>query len=204
MQLPDNVFIFCCFNNSYKINPTVFKIWMQILTSVKPSILWLYEDNIWVRDNLIREARIHNIDQDRIIFGRHLPHTEHLSRYQHADLFLDTWPCNAHTTASDALRSGLPLITLCGKSFASRVGASLLNTVGLPELITYNEDEYKKLAFELATDNYKLLKTKEKLQNNINSSNLINTTKYTKNLEKGYKIAFQNFKSGKSPENIIL
>ncbi len=204
MQLPDNVFIFCCFNNNYKINPTVFKIWMQILSSVKRSILWLYEDNIWIRDNLIREARIHNIGQDRIIFGRHLPHTEHLSRYQHADLFLDTWPCNAHTTASDALRSGLPLITLCGNSFASRVGASLLNTVGLPELITYNEDEYKKLAIELANDNYKLLKTKEKLQNNINSSNLINTTKYTKMLEKGYKIAFQNFKSGKSPENIIL
>ena len=204
MQLPDNVFIFCCFNNNYKINQTVFKIWMQILTSVKFSVLWLYEDNIWARDNLIKEAIKHNISPDRLVFGGQLPHQEHLSRYHHADLFLDTWPCNAHTTASDALRSGLPLVTLCGKSFACRVGASLLSTVGLPELITYNEDEYKNLAIELAIDNDKLLKTKEKLQKSLKDNSLTNTLIYTKNLERGYKIALENFKSGKTAENIIL
>jgi predicted O-linked N-acetylglucosamine transferase (SPINDLY family) len=134
--LPDDRFVFCCFNNSYKIPPDTFDGWMRILKAVPGSVLWLPEDNPAVAKNLRREAVARGVDGDRLVFAMRMSLAEHLARHRLADLFIDTLPCNAHTTASDALWAGLPLLTCMGKSVAGRVAASLLQAVGLPELVT--------------------------------------------------------------------
>ena len=166
LGLPENGFIFCCFNNNYKILPATFEGWMRILKAVEGSVLWLFQDNAWAVDNLKKEAEKQGIVADRLVFAKRLPLPEHLARHHQADLFLDTFPCNAHTTTSDALWAGLPVLTLMGQSFASRVAASLLNAVGLSELITSNQEEYESLAIELAMNPNKLADIKLKLANN--------------------------------------
>lgn len=182
-DLPEDAFVFCCFNNNYKILPEVFGVWMHILNTVENSVLWLLEDNQYATLNLVNEAKNFGIDAKRIIFAKHLPIEEHLARHNLADLFLDTFPYNAHTTASDALFAGLPLLTLNGQSFASRVGTSLLTAVNLPEFITESLESYRNKAIELALNKQTLHEAKEKLLNNQEQLKLFNSIAYTKDLE---------------------
>ena len=189
--LPNESFVFCCFNKNQKINPRIFNLWSRILNKIENSILWLLDENFIFKQNIRIEAEKRNIDPDRIIFAKKIPLDEHLARHKLADLFLDTIPYGAHTTSSDALRSGLPLITLMGNSFASRVSASLLHAVGLKELITTTEIDYENLAVELALNPLKLSEIKKKLENNIKNKSLFNTKLFSKNLELAYEKIYQ-------------
>jgi predicted O-linked N-acetylglucosamine transferase (SPINDLY family) len=202
--LPDKGFVFCCFNQNCKISPAEFDIWMRLLTSVKGSVLWLLKSNKWAEQNLKRQAEAHGVSSERIIFAERVPQAEHLARQRLADLFLDTFNYNAHTTASDALWAGLPLVTKLGKGFAARVAGSLLNAVGLPELITKSEQDYEALILKLATNPTKLAEIKEKLANNRLTQPLFNTELYTKQLEEGYQQAYQNYFQGNLPKPIIV
>jgi protein O-GlcNAc transferase len=186
LGLPEDGFVFCCFNNNFKILPATFASWMRILKAVEGSVLWLLQDNSWAVENLKKEAEKQGITADRLVFAERLPLTEHLARHRQADLFLDTFPYNAHTTTSDALWAGLPVLTLMGRSFASRVAASLLNAIGLPELITSTQEEYGALAIELALHPKKLADAKLKLANNRMTTPLFDTPLFAKNLEAAY------------------
>ena len=186
LGLPKTGFAFCCFNNNYKILPSTFNFWMRILNAVEGSVLFLYADNERAKANLIDEAILRGVDSARLVFGELIPTEEYLARYRVCDLFLDTFPYNAGTTASDALWTGLPLLTLMGSSFASRVAASLLNAIGLPELITSTQEDYEALAIELATNPHKLADIKLKLANNRMTTPLFDTPLFTKNLEAAY------------------
>lgn len=130
-ELPEAGFVFCCFNNGYKITPAFFDIWMRLLAALPDSVLWLLDANLWAKANLSREAAARGVMPERLIFAPRLPLPEHLARHRRADLFLDTLPYNAHTTASDALWAGLPLLTCAGNTFAGRVAGSLLRAIGL-------------------------------------------------------------------------
>ena len=203
--MPDDQFIFCCFNNHYKILPDVFACWMRILNAVEGSVLWLSDTNNFASDNLLKEAQKKGIDKDRIIFAPQLPsRSDHLNRIQLADLFLDTSPFNAHTTASDALRMGLPLLTCIGESFVSRVAASLLKTIKLPELIVTNHDEYEALAIQLGRNTQELKVIKEKLLKNIENEALFNTPLYTRNIENAYIQMYKNYYKGLHPNDIVI
>jgi protein O-GlcNAc transferase len=202
--LPDDGFVFCCFNNTYKISPTEFDIWMRLLKRVDGSVLWLLKSNQWAETNLYTEARNHRIDPARIIFAEKLAHTEHLARHKHADLFIDTFNVNAHTTASDALWAGLPVVTKLGNQFAARVAASLLYAVGLPELITETEAEYESLILELAAAPEELRRLKEKLAGNRETKPLFDTKRYTKHFEQGLQKAHHVYMEKKSPEDIFI
>jgi len=204
MGLPNDGFVFCCFNNSYKISPTEFDIWMRLMAKVDGSVLWLLKSNKLVKENLMKEAEARGISGDRVIFAEKVENSEHLARHRLADLFLDTFNYNAHTTASDALWAGLPLVTKLGKGFAARVAGSLLNAVGLPELVTETEKDYEALILELATNPIKLAKIKEKLTNNRLTQPLFNTELYTRHLENGYQQAYQNYFDGNLPQAIIV
>ena len=189
--LPDgSQFIFCSFNNSYKITPNIFDVWMRILNSVDNSVLWLLESNSSVSFNLKNEASRRGVNANRIIFAKRLHYEEHLCRHQLADLFLDTLPYNAHTTASDALWSGLPVLTCLGNTFPGRVASSLLNAINLSELITTSLVEYEYLAIELAKNPNKLLDIKEKLKVNRSSSPLFDSQLFTSNLEDTYAMMY--------------
>jgi predicted O-linked N-acetylglucosamine transferase (SPINDLY family) len=204
LGLPENDFIFCCFNNNFKILPATFASWMRILKAVEGSALWLFQDNPWVVDNLKKEALNHGIDGSRLVFAERMPLSEHLARHQQADLFLDTAPYNAHTTASDALWAGLPVLTLTGRSFASRVAASLLNAIGLPELITNTQEEYEALAIELATHPHKLADIKLKLAKNRLTTPLFDTPLFTKNLEAAYSKMYERYQDDLEPDHIAI
>ncbi len=184
--LPTDGFIFCCFNQSYKITPDVFDVWMELLKETPGSVLWLLDSNQWANENLKREADSRGVNPSRLIFAGQLPVDQHLARIQNADLFLDTFPCNAHTTASDALWVGLPLITCSGRGFATRVAGSLLKAVDLEELITTDPESYKTLAIELSHNPEKINQIKTKLKENHETWSLFNTEEYTKNLQKGF------------------
>jgi predicted O-linked N-acetylglucosamine transferase (SPINDLY family) len=186
MGLPAEGFVFCCFNNNYKITPSLFDSWMNILKSVNGSVLWLLEDNSSVPLNLRKEARYRGVNPSRIIFSKRLSLEEHLSRHQLANLFLDTFPCNAHTTASDSLWAGLPVLTRTGEAFASRVAGSLLNAVGLNQLVVDSQADYEKTAILLAKDSEKLVNLKQHLKNQIKDSPLFNIKNYTNDLEEIY------------------
>ncbi len=202
--LPNDAFVFCCFNNSYKITPCEFDIWMRILEKVAGSVLWLLKSNQWAEQTLLKEAQKRGIDPSRLIFAPHLPHKEHLGRHKHADLFIDTFNCNAHTTASDALWGGLPVVTKKGQQFAARVGASLLNAAGLNELITSTEIEYEELILELAANPEKLASIKEKLGENREKKPLFSTSRYTKNFEQGLLEAYTIYSEGQPPKHIFV
>ena len=203
-NLPLKSFVFCCFNGQYKITPNTFASWMRILKATDDSVLWLLETNNNARNNLIKEAIKFGINKDRIIFAPHLSNNEHLKRIQLADLFIDTFPYNAHTTASDALRVGLPILTRIGNSFASRVAASLLNTVKLPELITTTEGDYESVAIKLANNPKKLTIIKKKLINNLLTTSLFDIHLYTSHLEATYSIMYEKYQNGLNPEDIEI
>jgi len=177
---------------------------MRILKGVEGSVLWLLEDNSWVEKNLKKEAEKRDISADSLVFAKRLPLPEHLTRHRQADLFLDTFPYNAHTTASDALWTGLPVLTLEGRSFASRVAASLLNAIGLPELITTTKEEYEALAIELASNPQKLTNIKLKLANNRLATPLFDTPLFTKNLEAAYIKMYERYQADLEPEHITI
>jgi predicted O-linked N-acetylglucosamine transferase (SPINDLY family) len=204
LGLPENSFIYCSFNNNYKIQPRTFASWMRILKGVEGSILWLFKDNEWVVDNLKKELLRHGINDNRLIFAERMPLSEHLARHRCADLFLDTFPCNAHTTASDALWAGLPILTLTGHSFASRVAASLLNAIGLSNLIVNTEEEYESLAIELGNNPQKIDTIKKILEKNKFVFPLFDTIKFTRNIETAYIKIYERYQANKQPENIII
>jgi predicted O-linked N-acetylglucosamine transferase (SPINDLY family) len=204
LGLPENGFVFCCFNNNYKILPATFEGWMRILKAVEGSVLWLFQVNAWAVDNLKKEAEKQGIAPDRIVFAEWLPLPEHLARHRQADLFLDTFPYNAHTTTSDALWAGLPVLTLMGRSFASRVAASLLNAVGLSELITSTQEKYEALAIELALNPNKLADIKLKLANNRMTTPLFDTLCFTKHLEAAYIEMHGRYHAGLEPDHISI
>jgi predicted O-linked N-acetylglucosamine transferase (SPINDLY family) len=190
--LPKQGLVFCSFNNNYKITPSVFGSWVTILNHVEGSVLWLLEDNSWASTNLRREAASRGLDPSRLIFAKRMPLADHLARHRLADLFLDTFPCNAHTTASDALWAGLPLITIAGEAFASRVAASLLHAVGLPDLVTKNQKQYQDLAVSLGNNVLNLNSIKLRLSENLAQSPLFDVKKYTYDLETLYIDAFNS------------
>jgi predicted O-linked N-acetylglucosamine transferase (SPINDLY family) len=204
LGLPEHGFVFCCLNNNYKILPATFDGWMRILKIVVGSALWLLEDNEWSRENLKKEAEKQGIAADRLVFAERLPLPEHLARHRQADLFLDTFPCNAGATASDALWTGLPILTRMGRSFASRVAASLLNAIGLPELITNTQEEYEALAIELALNQNKLAEIKLKLANNRLTTPLFDTPLFTKNLETAYIKMMGRYQDDLQPDHISI
>ena len=203
-DLPMNSFIFCCFNNNYKILPATFDGWMKILTTVDNSILFLYAENKWVRSNLINEALKRGISSERLVFGEHLEPDEYLARYKICDLFLDTFPYNAGTTASDALWAGLPVLTMMGESFASRMAASLLTAIDLPELITSSQEQYEALAIELATNPAKLKALKTKLESNRLTAPLFDTPRFTKHLEEAYTKIYERYHADLPLEHIYI
>jgi predicted O-linked N-acetylglucosamine transferase (SPINDLY family) len=205
LGLPQTGFIFCCFNNEYKINPQVFDIWIKILQNVSDSVLWLKEPNATARLNLLKEAAKRGLDADRIIFSSRVNDlSEHLARLKVADLFLDTFPYNAHATALDALWAGLPIVTCLGESFASRVAASLLSTLKIPELITSTPQAYTDLAIDLAQKPAMLQTFKNKLAENLINSPLFDLDRYCGSIEVAYSKMYDRYLTELSPEDIYI
>jgi predicted O-linked N-acetylglucosamine transferase (SPINDLY family) len=204
MGLKDNSFVFCCFNNNFKIAPETFDRWSRVLRQVDGSVLWLLESNATAAGNLRKEARGKGLDPDRLIFAPLVPLPDHLARHRCADLFLDTLPYNAHTTASDALWSGLPVLTQIGETFAGRVAASLLIAIGLPELITSTPQAYEELAIELATNPKKLAAIKCKLASNRLTTPLFDTHLFTRHIEKAYEAIYERYQAGLPPDHIYV
>jgi predicted O-linked N-acetylglucosamine transferase (SPINDLY family) len=204
LALPPQALVFCCFNDCYKITPGIFRSWMRILAQTGDSVLWLLESHPAAARNLRAAAQRCGVDPQRLIFAPRVPRAEHLARQRAADLFLDTLPCNAHTTASDALWAGLPLLTCSGESFASRVGASLLKAVGLPELITRSLAEYEALALELGTQPARLAALRHKLAAQRAASPLFDTRRKTRQLEAGYRAIYQRYLDGQPPAHLHI
>jgi len=204
LGLPNNGFIFCCFNNSYKILPSTFDGWMRILNAVEGSVLWLFEDNSNATENLRLEASKRGVNPNRLIFAQKLPLEDHLARHYLADLFLDTKPYNAHTTASDALWTDLPVLTLMGESFASRGAASLLNAIGIPELITHTQQEYEEAAILLAKNPYKLLAIKQKLSGYRLTKPLFDTPLFSRDIEVAFMEMYKRYQTGLLPDHLFI
>jgi protein O-GlcNAc transferase len=199
-NLPESAFVFCCFNNTYKITPQVFTAWMRLLAATEGSVLWLIETNPTAKQNLRNEAKTRGISPERLIFAPRLPLVDHLSRHRHAELFLDTLPYNAHTTASDTLWAGVPIVTRLGEAFAGRVAASLLKAVGLSELITTSLEDYEALALKLAREPSLLASIKAKLARNRDRYPLFDTARFTRHIEAAYTTMWQCYQNGAVPQ----
>jgi len=203
LGLPPTGFVFCCFNNNYKITPNTFDCWMRILQQVAHSMLWLLGDHATTENNLRAEATRRGIDARRLIFAKRLPLPEYLARFRAADLFLDTTPYNAGATASDALWAGLPVLTYLGETFAGRMAASLLNAIHLPELVTATQQEYEAQAIALATQPGKLLEIKQKLAENRLTTPLFDTRYFCNHIEAAYTQIYERYHAGLLPDHII-
>jgi predicted O-linked N-acetylglucosamine transferase (SPINDLY family) len=175
---------------------------MAILGQVEGSVLWLLEDNARAAENLRKEAAARGVDPKRIVFAKRAPLADHLARHRLADLFLDTLPYNAHTTASDALWAGLPVLTRTGETFAGRVATSLLNAIGLPELVTRTREEYENLAIELAGQPDRLASIKEKLAGNRLTTPLFDTQLFTRHIESAYKAMYERYQACLPPDHL--
>ena len=201
--LPDEAFVFTCINNAYKFEPEIFDVWMRILSRVPGSVLWLKSGNATMEANLGREAEARGVSSNRLLFSRtNIPKPDHLARLRLADLFLDTHVYNAHTTAADALWAGLPVLTCPGKTFASRVGASLLEAVEMPELITDDLDHYERLAVRLAGDAGELARLRGRLADSRGSCPLFDTPRFVRNLERGYRAVWAIHEAGEKPRAV--
>lgn len=200
--LPENGFVFCCFNNNYKITPAEFDVWMRLLGEVGGSVLWLLDDNRWAKANLMEEAAARGINPARLVFAARIPLADHLARQRCADLFLDTFNYNAHTTASDALWAGLPVVTKAGRTFPARVAASLLAAIGLPELITDTIEDYQELARALATEPGRLSAIKSKLAANRLTTPLFDSKQFARHIEGAYELAIERLLAGLPPAPI--
>lgn len=204
LGLPELGFVFCCFNGTYKLTPEVFGRWMRILHAVPGSVLMLYTDNDWAAGNLRQEAAGRGVDPVRLVFAGQLPRAEYLARYRTADLFLDTSPYNAGTTASDALWAGLPVLTVPGRSFASRMAASLLQAAGLPELVASDGEHYVQLAIELATRPGRLAELRQRLQAGRDHCPLFDSQRFTRHLEAAYEAMVARARAGLPPDHIDI
>jgi predicted O-linked N-acetylglucosamine transferase (SPINDLY family) len=201
--LPDEAFVFCCFNNGYKLNPSMFDIWMRLLDRVPGSVLWLSVGKA-ACGKLRREAAERGVDPGRLVFGPRLPYAEHLGRLRLADLFLDTVPFNAGATASDALWAGLPVLTCAGETFAARMAGSLLQSVGLPELITHSLPAYEARALELARQPRTLQELRARLGENRRGAPVFDTDRCRRSLESAYEQMWQRYQSGQGRESFAL
>jgi predicted O-linked N-acetylglucosamine transferase (SPINDLY family) len=197
--LPERGFVFCSFNNHYKITPQLFDVWMSLLRQVDKSVLWLLDGTATMRRNLWREAGARGIDPQRLVFAPRIATEDHLARQRLADLFVDTLPCNAHTTASDALWSGLPVLTCAGTTLAGRVAASLLRAIGLPELVTSSLDEYQLLALRLAKEPAALEEIRQKLARNRAVAPLFDTDRFRRHIEGAYVEMWHRNQRGEPP-----
>lgn len=197
--LPEDAFVFCSFNNSYKLNPETFDVWMRLLGQVPGSVLWLLGSSDLMRENLRREAEARGIAADRLVFASRQSFAKHLARHRLADLFLDSLPCNAHTTTSDALWAGLPVVTCLGETFAGRVAGSLLTAAGLGELVTASMSDYENLALALARDRARLAELRTMLQAGRFSCALFDSKRYTRNLEQSFETMVNIMRSAEAP-----
>lgn len=204
LGLPETGFVFCCFNQNYKIGPQEYDLWMRLLAQVEGSVLWLIRSNPLAESNLRKEAANRGIDPDRIIFADRMSHSDHLARHAHADLFLDTFAVNAHTTASDALWGGLPVLTLAGEQFAARVAASLLTAIDLPDMVATSTEDYEAIALDLARSPEKLAALKARLAANRLTTSLYDTVTHTRTLEAAYDAAHRRRLQGLAPDHITL
>jgi predicted O-linked N-acetylglucosamine transferase (SPINDLY family) len=204
VKLPDSDFVFCCFNNKYKITPEIFDRWMRLLNEVQGSVLWLLEDDAAASRNLRREAETRGVASERLVFAPRLMLEDHLARHRLADLFLDTLPYNAHTTASDALWAGLPVLTCLGTTFPGRVVASLLNAIGLNELITHSLEEYEALAVELAMNPKRLAEIRSKLAQNRGTYPLFDTDRFRRHIEAAYTTMWERYQRGDEPRSFAV
>jgi len=204
MGLPQDGFVFCCFNSNYKITPHIFDIWMGILKAVDGSVLWLVAQSPIVADNLRKEAAARGVAAERLIFAPLMPLPEHQARLCLADLFLDTLPYNAGTTASDMLWAGLPVLTCVGDAFAGRMAASVLHATGLRELITTTLEDYERVAIELGTQPEKLAIIRRKLVENRLTTPLFDTGLFTKHIEAAYTAMHERYKAGLAPAHIFI
>lgn len=202
--LPADGLVFGCFNTPWKIGQREFAIWLNLLDQVPGSVLWLYQANATVSRNLRQAASARAIDPDRLVFAPYATHASHLARLAHADLVLDTFVYNAHTTGSDALWAGVPVLTMAGKGFAARVCASLLNAVGLPELITGSPEAYQALALTLAHDRPRLAALRQKLATNRLTTPLFDTPGFTRNLETAWATIIERSRAGAAPEDVYV
>jgi predicted O-linked N-acetylglucosamine transferase (SPINDLY family) len=199
--LPQNAFVYCCFNNNYKITPQIFKIWMNILSNTSNTVLWLLKDNDLAAKNLLAHAEQHGVAKDRIFFADRRVPEEHLARHQHADLFLDTFPYNAHTTASDALWSGLPILTYVGNTFPGRVTSSLLSGLGVRELIVDSQEEYRDMAISFANNPLDLRSIRKKIESKKFTCTLFDTGQFTKKLESAFRLMHSRCVANLPPEH---
>jgi predicted O-linked N-acetylglucosamine transferase (SPINDLY family) len=204
LGLPSEGFVFCCFNNNYKITPDIFSIWMRVMHKIDESVLWLLGGDGGVENNVRKEAAASGVDPARVIFAERRDLSDHLARHRQADLFLDTLPYNAHTTASDALWAGLPVVTCRGPTFAARVAASLLSAVGLPELVTETLENYEALILKLATEPARLREVREKLARNRLVAPLFNTDRYRRHIEAAYQQMWERWQAGESPRSFAV
>jgi len=202
--LPEGAFVFCCFNNNYKIMPPIFDVWMRLLVACPECVLWLLGYNPYAILNLRREAAARGVAPERLVFAPHMPSDDHLARHRLADLLLDTLPVNAHATASDALWAGLPVLTCMGNTFAGRVAASLLRAIGLPELVASSPAEYESIALALARDPEALARVKAKLASNRTTQPLFDTARITGNLETAYMTMCERTRRGEPPESFTV
>ncbi len=202
--LPADGFVFCCFNNNYKITPDIFAIWLRLLEAVPGSVLWLLRDNDDAARNLAAAAAAQGIDPARLILAPLVAAAQHLARQRQADLFLDTLPYNAHTTASDALRMGLPVLTCPGESFAARVAASLLNSLDMGELIAPDLAGYEALALDLARRPERLRAIRDKLRHNVVGATLYDGTHFRIGLEAAYERMMARHRAGLPPEGFAV
>jgi len=197
--LPETGFVFCCFNNSYKITPAFFDIWMRLLKAVPGSVLWLVESNALAKDNLQGGAARRGVAAERVVFAAHVPMPDYLARLRLADLFLDTLPYNAGAVANDALWVGLPVLTCSGATYVGRMAGALLTAIGLPELITTSPGEYEELALRLATEPGRLAGLREKLRRNRSTMPLFDIGRYTRDLEAAYRQMWETWQAGRPP-----
>lgn len=202
--LPEASVVLCCFNNSYKFSPAMFDIWMRLLEQAPGSVLWLLATNEPAENNLRKEALARGVDPSRLVFAPRVSSAAHIERHRHADLFLDTLPCNAHTTASDALWGGLPILTCSGSTFAGRVAGSLLNVIGLPELVTTSPDEYEQMALALIRAPERLRAMRRKIEQKRDVNSLFDLPKLTRSIERAYQRMWQCRLAGEEPEAFAI
>jgi predicted O-linked N-acetylglucosamine transferase (SPINDLY family) len=196
--------VFCCFNNNYKITSHVFDSWMRILKRVPDSVLWLLENNEKATSNLRKEAIERGVGASRLIFAKRMPPADHLARHRAANLCLDTLPYNAHTTATDTLWAGTPLVTCIGRTFAGRVAASLLYALRLPELVTFGLKEYEELAIDLATHTERLVSINRRLAENRLATPLFDTGTFAKHIEVAFTEMVARQRAGSAPSDILV
>jgi predicted O-linked N-acetylglucosamine transferase (SPINDLY family) len=204
LGLPESGFVFCCFNNTWKINRRMFDLWMRLLQRVDDSVLWLYDSQGAAKSNLQRAAVDRGIGAARLVFAPNLQLDQHLARLRRADLFLDTLPYNAHTTASDCLWAGVPLVTCMGETFAGRVAASLLNAIGLPDLVTRSLDDYENLSLRLASEAGLLKSLRARIEQNLRTRPLFDTERFKRHIEAAYAKMWDMQQRGEAPRRFSI